>query len=133
MNDHELHDFEQRLAQSAPLAPSDECRTKTLTAMSRELRSARWDRRLARTAVAMLGAGVLLNAPLALNEHSPVGGGGHVAQESILETAVTIAAATDAESGRRYALQLAALSGAPLTSEQTAALDVALGPYSHSN
>jgi hypothetical protein len=133
MNDLELHDFERRLAGSAPLAPIDECRAKTLAAMSRELRSARWDRRLAQTAAGMLVVGVLLNVPLAVSERSPGPSGTQVAQESILETAVTIAAATDAESGRRYALQLAALSGAPLTSEQTAALDAALGPYSRSN
>ena len=97
--------------------------------MRRELAAARWDRRLGRVAAALVVAGVGLNAVVGLRDS-------HVArpaeaglarregmQSSLVATAAAVAEATDAETGRSVARQMAALGGWELSDEQAAAID----------
>ena len=92
--------------------------------------AARWDRRLVRAAVLLLIVGVGMNVSLTLvGSRSPELRASHVVhdrtQESLVETAIVVAEATDAETGRRFARQMAALSGRELTDQETAAIDAA--------
>jgi hypothetical protein len=53
-------------------------------------------------------------------------------RQSLVETAVVVAQATDAATGRRFARQLAAISGHKLTADDAAAIDAAIErPMSH--
>jgi hypothetical protein len=134
MYDESLDQFEQQLAAGAPGAPAA-FREAVMTGVRRELRAARWDRRLARTAAATFVLGVGMNAVVGWraerSAHAFFGGdhGGAVAQDSLVQAAAAVAEATDAETGRRVVRQLAALGGQTLSDEQAAAIDAAVGDH----
>ncbi|MCC6493120.1 MAG: hypothetical protein IT424_08870 [Pirellulales bacterium] len=121
--DEPLTQIEAQLTRATPGAAPRELRAAVLADVSRELKSSRWDRRLARTAAAALAAGVAINGATALIDGRPGGLGGDASQASLVEAAVAVGRATDAETGRTIARQLAAWSGSLLTHEQVAALD----------
>ena len=106
-----------------------------LADVRRELRAARRDRWLARTAAAVLLLGVGwngVNAMLGRRDAAALERGGpdfaaaDVRGDSLVQTAAAVAEATDVATGRNVARQLAALSGCTLSDEQTAAIDAAL-------
>jgi hypothetical protein len=134
MSDESREQLEQRLATAGPGAP-DALRDAVLRDVRRELRAARWDRRLARSAAAALVVGVGWNALNFAFERRGDGraapgvawaAAGEGSRDALVQVAATVAEATDATTGRNVARQLAALSGHTLSAEQAAALDAAL-------
>jgi hypothetical protein len=127
MDDESLQLIEQQLTEALPDAPV-ELRVVVLSTVRGELRAARWDRRLGRVAAALLVAGVGLNVAIGLNAANslrPARAAGP-SQEALVQTALAVAEATDVETGRRVARQMAAWGGRSLTNEQLAALDAAI-------
>lgn len=126
--------FEQIEVQIASLqlngAPSG-LRAAMLADVQRELRAARWDRRLARAAAVLLVVGVGLNLAIALRTAEsgrsqqarmvPSG-----SRQSLVDTAVVVAEATDLATASRFARQLAAMSGRELTADEAAAIEAAV-------
>jgi hypothetical protein len=102
-------------------------RDAVLAAMRRELRAQRWDRRLGRVAACLLIGGVGLNiaAGLASERFAPTNQR-LASSDSLVQTAVAVAQATDPETGRLLAQQLAAWQGRAVTPQQLAAIDAAL-------
>jgi hypothetical protein len=106
-------------------------RAAVLANVSRELRAAQWDRRLARTASALLLVGVGLNMAIGLPSADLRGGQSPTearasSQQSLLDAAIVVAEATDAATASRFARQLAAMSGQELTHDQAAQIDAAV-------
>lgn len=127
MDDEILEQVEQQLIEAAPGVPV-ELRGVVLSAVRKELRAARWDRQLGRVAAVLLIAGVGLNVAVGLNAANtvrPVLAAGP-SQEALVQTALAVAEATDVETGRRIARQMAAWGGQAMTNEQLAALDAAI-------
>ncbi len=95
--------------------------------VQRELRAARWDRRLARAAVLLLVVGVGLNGAIGTHADRSVRRqmAGHATQEALVQVAVGIADATDAKTAQLYARQLAAMTGRALSADDAAAIDAA--------
>jgi hypothetical protein len=120
----DLESIERQLTNlPLPSAPPS-LRSAVLKDVQRGLMVQRWDRRLARAAIALLAVGIGLNAAagwrggqpeanLAIAESRP---------DAIARAAVLIAEATDAETGRRFARHLAALDGMTLSPLQEAAI-----------
>lgn len=132
MDGENIEQIERQLSTALPGAP-DELRGVVLGTVRKELRAARWDRRLGRAAAVLLAAGVGLNAAIALhaaNAGLPTPAGGP-SQEALVQTAVAVAEATDVETGRRFARQMAAWSGHSMTNAQQAALDAAIAAQLH--
>ena len=137
MNDESLEQVERRIASLPPLGCPMELRSAVLADVQRELRAAQWDRRLARAAVVLLVVGVGLNVAIG----GRTGGLRNVSQQrvaksgtrqSLVDTAIVVAEATDAATGRRFARQLAAMTGGELTKDEAAAIDAAIErPTSH--
>jgi hypothetical protein len=124
-----LEQIERQLASLEPGAAPRELRIAVLDGIRRELRAARWDRRLARIAAVLLVVGVGLNASIGLRSRNSRDAGRRIAatsSQSLLDTAVIVAEATDAATGRRFARQLAAMAGLELSSAESAAIDAAL-------
>jgi hypothetical protein len=128
MSDHSFDQIERRIAATVRPGAPDELRSVVLADVRRELRAGRWDRRLGRAAALLLAVGVGSNFVIALGAargaKAPLAGG--PSQAALVQTAVAVAEATDAEAGRRVARQMAMLGGWSLTSEQMAALDAAV-------
>jgi hypothetical protein len=115
MTDDE-QELEQRLACAMPRGAPAGLRDATLAQVQRELRSARWDRRLGRLAACVFLAGIALNAGLALQGDARPADNAQVriagnSREALNQTAVIVADATDAETARRFVRQMAALGG----------------------
>ncbi len=135
MNDEQQEHVERLIAATFPTgaavgAPSA-LRTAVLADVRRELRNQRWDRRLRRTAAALLVVGVGFNGLITLGfggSHGPAAlvGGPDRMQPSILATATAVAEATDAQTARQFARQLAVMRGRPMTEQDAAALEAAL-------
>ena len=130
MNDESLKQIEQQVAANQSHGLPLELRGAVLGDVQRELRAARWDRRLARAAVVLLVTGVGMNVANA--RLSGTGGvtrpqvAGTESRKSLVETAIVVAEATDAATGSRFARQLAAMSGHDLTVDERTALEAAL-------
>jgi hypothetical protein len=130
--DHEsLSQIERQVAAVQMSGAPDALRATILSQTRGELRAARWDRRLARAAVLLLVVGICLNAAMAWQATVPrAGTRPQVVQsgqrQSLVDTAVVIAEATDAATGSRFARQLAAMSGRELTTDEAAAVDAAV-------
>ncbi len=63
---------------------------------------------------------------------SPLGVAKSNTRQSLVDTAIVVAEATDAATGRRFARQVAAISGHELTADEAAAIDAAIDrPMSH--
>lgn len=119
--------IERQLASLSPDGAPSELREAVLGNVRRELRASRWDRRLGRVATFVLLTGVGINAVMALGMND----GRHLmrkgaSRNSLVQTAVAVARATDEETGRQVAQQLAAWSGQVMTDEQVAAFEAAL-------
>ncbi len=128
MSDESLERIERQLASLRPDGAPAELRGAVLAGVRSELRAARWDRRLARAAVVLLAVGVGMNVIVAVRPdgfvgRAPVARG--PSQATLLAAAATVAEATDAETGIRFAHQLAALGGVALDSDQSSAIDAA--------
>jgi hypothetical protein len=128
MNDPSLTRLEQQLAAGSDDAVvPDALRNAVLAATRRELRAQRWDRRLGRAAVGLLVAGVGFNvaAGLTSERFSPTQQS-LASSNGLVQTAVAVAQATDRETGRLLAQQLAAWQGRSVTPKQLAAIEAAL-------
>jgi hypothetical protein len=131
MNDNSLERIERQIASMRAAESPKELRGAVLVDVQRELRAARWDRRLARAAAALLVVAVGLNVAAGwLGDESLRVPQSHVAasdvRPSLVDAAVVVAEATDAATGKRIARQLAAISGRSLTADETAAIDAAV-------
>lgn len=129
MTDNEsFNEFESQLATAGrPGAPA-ELRDVVLKNVERELRAVRWDRRLMRAAAILLAVGIGLNAFQVLaptesttSRNQQVARAG--SSEALIETAIVVAEATNAHTGRLFARQWAAMSGRALTDHEIAAID----------
>jgi hypothetical protein len=128
MNDDSFTNLEQQLAARAndAIAPGA-IRDTVLTAARRELRSQRWDRRLGRAAVGLLVAGVGFNVAAGLTSERVAPMRQSLASDAgLVQSAVAFAQATDIETGRLLAHQLAAWQGRSVSPQQLAAIDAAL-------
>jgi hypothetical protein len=52
-------------------------------------------------------------------------------RQSLVDTAIVVAEATDARTGRQFVRQLAAMTGHKLTVDEAAAIDAAIGQQAH--
>ena len=99
-----------------------------LRSVHRQLAGQRWERRLARFTIAVLLIGSALNWSVGWGDHNlhlPASQfASRPSSQAIVEVAVAIGRATDAETGSSMARHLAALSGTPLSPEQAAAIDL---------
>jgi len=128
MNNDPLEPLEQQLAQSRQSKAPEAMRTPVLAAVHRELAAQRWERRLARAAAVLLVAGIALNWTVGLRGERTASRRMEIAAkpEVIVEVAVVVAEATDAETGNIFAQHLATLSGTTLSNEQAAAIEQAI-------
>jgi hypothetical protein len=126
MNDP-LSEVEDYLASLAHSTAPPGLRDAVMANVRRELQSSRRDQLLARAAAALIAVGLTLNVVTASNARS-TGVERHdpTSQALFVRTAATLAQATDAETGRRIARQLAAWNGLAATRQQRAALELAL-------
>jgi hypothetical protein len=131
MDSESLEQVERQLAGFRPSAAPAELRASVLAEMHRELRASRWDWRLARAAAVLLVVGIGLNLAIGFSSFGssdvrsrPVAHSN--SQQSLLDTAVVVAQTTDAATGRRFARQLAVLSGYELSKAEEAAIDAAV-------
>lgn len=134
MNDPSLEQLEQQLAASVAVnAAPPALRDAVLAATRRELRAQRWDRRLGRAAACLLVAGIGLNVTAGLmSERFASRQQALNSNDDLVRTAVAVAQATDAETGRLLAHQLAAWQGRSISAKQLAAIDAALNAVSRS-
>lgn len=118
--------LERRLGAISGGAP-ESLRNAVLAAAHRELRAQRWDRRLGRAAVALVLAGIGLNAGVGLiSERSTTSSAAFATNDALVRTAVAVARATDAETGRLLAHQLAVIQDQSISPQQLAAIDAAI-------
>ena len=130
MDQSSLDRLEQQLTPLLPGSAPPALRRAVLDDVNRELRAARWDRRFTRAAVALLVVGVGLNGAIVLTGSSPSDQRPKqfaldASPNSLVETAIVVAEATNAETGRQFARQLAALNGRELTDQEITAIDAA--------
>ena len=129
MSDDGFEDVEQQIAAGRLPGAQSLLRARVLDDSQRELRAARWDRRLARAAAVLLIVGVGLNLVNAL-------GSSELDQQqqtrvaadvrpSIVDTAISVAQASDTTTAHRIARQIAAMTGHKLTAAEEAAIDAA--------
>jgi hypothetical protein len=128
MNDETIEQFEQQLVRARALGAPKELRGTVLCNVQRELRAARWDRRLARTAVISLVVGIGMNAAFLLPERAatPQLGTVKLKQDSLVQVAISVAEATDVRTGQRVAHRLATMAGRRLSIGELAAMDAAI-------
>jgi hypothetical protein len=127
-HDESLNEFESQLSAAQSSGAPVELRRAVLDSVARELRAARWDRRLARAAVVLLTVGIGLNAYQVLSpldattlRNRQIARAG--SSENLIETAIVVAEATNADTGRLFARQWAAMSGRALTERELDAID----------
>jgi hypothetical protein len=130
MNPEPLDELERHLASARHVGAPAALRGRVLSDVDRELRAARWDRRLARAAVVLLVVGVGANAALVFDSGAKAKAPPHQlaakdSQQAIVDTAIIVAEATNGETGRQFARQMAALSGRELTDQEIAIIDTA--------
>jgi hypothetical protein len=130
MENDSFEELEQRLIATQMRGAPAELRGAVLGCVHRELRAARWDRRLARAAAVLLVIGAGMNLAIGLR---PEGRSNETLlaaprEESLVQLAVSVAEATDAQTARSYARHLATLTGRTLTSDEVAAIDAAVEP-----
>jgi hypothetical protein len=128
MNPEPLDEFERQLASARQVGAPTALRGRVLSDIERELRAECRDRRLVRAAVVLLVIGVGMNAALVFDDgatriapHRQLAA--EDSQRAIVDTAIIVAEATNGETGRQFARQMAALSGRELTDRDIAAID----------
>jgi ABC-type Fe3+ transport system substrate-binding protein len=130
MSDEPIEHVERQLGGLRPATAPRAMRAAVLADVHRELRSSRWDRRLARVAAVLLIVGVGLNVAIGMKSLHDSAHSVHVVRgrprQSLVDTAVIIAQATDAQTGSQYARQLAAMIGQPLSDSEAAVVDAAV-------
>ncbi|HEX2477497.1 MAG TPA: hypothetical protein VHK01_22260 [Lacipirellulaceae bacterium] len=129
MENESLEQIERQLIGLHPSAAPGALRAAVLAGVHRELQGARWDRRLARATAVLLVLGVALNVSIGVHSVNSRDTNQQIARtssQSLVETAVVVAEATDAATGRRFARQFAAMAGFELSSAEAAAIDAAL-------
>jgi len=127
MDDQSLAELERRLGQRSGVEAPDALRALTLSQVERELRAARWDRRLGRVAASLVLTGIGLNAGVGLSsEHSTSSSTAFATNDALVRTAVAVALATDVETGRLMAHQLAVIQDQSISPQQLAAIDAAI-------
>jgi hypothetical protein len=130
MNDDTVEQIESQLSAMRPIGAPRELRSTVMAGVRRELRASRWDRRMARFAAALLIVGVGMNLAVGMKLNRDEQQRRHVAaarmRQSLVDTAVVVAEATDARTGRDYAKQLATMMGHVLTKDDAAAIDSAV-------
>jgi hypothetical protein len=135
MSENSLEQIERQIGAIRVVGPSLELRDAVLSKVHRELHAARWDRHLARFAAVLLVIGVGMNVAIGLQPSRS--GRPNVdtnrpaeARQSLLETAVVVAQATDAATALQFARQLAAMTGRKLTADESAAIGAAVERHS---
>jgi hypothetical protein len=130
MSDESLEHIERQIAGMRTLGSPAELRGAVLGGVERELRAARWDRRLARAAAVLLVVGIGVNVALGLRfdwtANQLAGSRRSDPRPAVVDTAVVVAEATDLLTARRFARQLAAMAGRALTKDESAAIDAAV-------
>jgi hypothetical protein len=130
MNDGTPEQIESQLAAMRPTGAPSELRGTVLADVRRELRASRWDQRMARFAAVLLIVGVVMNLAVGMKLNRDEQQRRHVAEartrQSLVDTAVVVAEATDARTGSDYAKQLATMMGHVLTKDDAAAIDAAV-------
>lgn len=110
---------EERLAHYAPAGAPAELRAAVLGQVHRELRAARWDRRLGRVAAVLLAMGIGTNGMVQwLYPPMATGPSTLPSPQTIGRLAATVAEATDIETARQFVRQMAALQGWPAQGEE---------------
>lgn len=125
MNDP-LITIEQQLAAEMPARAPAPLRDVVMKDVHHELKSARWDRRLAKVAGIVLATGIALNVALMVSGDDITAPQATVSNASLVQTAVAVAKATDAQTARQMASQISAWNGHVMTTEQLATLDAAI-------
>ena len=111
--------LEEELARCAPAGVPAELRGEVLHQVRRELRAARWDRRLGRVAAVLLAVGLGSNGVVQrLYPATPAGPSTRPTPQAIGRLAATVADATDMATARHFARQMAALQGWPAQGEE---------------
>jgi hypothetical protein len=128
MDQEPLDEFESQLAAVHTSGAPAALRSTVLNDVERELRAGRCDRRLVRAAVLLLVVGAGFNTALVLKDSPPRNAWtGSLAtarsRDAIFETALVVSESTDAATGRRFAMQLAAYSGRELTAQEIETLE----------
>jgi hypothetical protein len=130
MSEEAFEQIERQIAAIDGLGSPRELRAAVLASVNRELRAARWDRRLGRMAAVLLVVGIGLNVAIGQPDGS---GGGETARvrrsearPSLVDTAIVLAEATDAVTAQRFARQMAAMTGRELTADEAAAIEAAV-------
>lgn len=124
----EQHDetVERHLA-ALPLTPApQDLRTAVLSGVRRQLKSQRWERTLARAAVALIVVGVGLNAALLApgSGTRKDRGDGQLKIETITQAAVVIARSSDPQTATQFARRLALLNGVRLSHDDEAGIEL---------
>jgi hypothetical protein len=115
---------EQQLVRWATEGAPDELRAVVLRRVRRELRAARWDRRLVRAAVVLLSLGVGMNLVVAGGQGvSPDRTAASPTAHEIGELAANLADATDVETASVFARRMASLGGWPERGEDLNTLE----------
>jgi hypothetical protein len=126
MDDQSLAELERRLGQQRSIEAPDALRALTLLQVKRELRAARWDRRLGRIAAALVLTGIGLNAGVGLISEHSTSASIFATNDALVRTGVAVARATDVETGRMMAHQLAVIQDQSISPQQLAAIDAAI-------
>lgn len=130
MDDETLAQVESQLAGLPTSGLPAALRAAVLADVQCELREARWDRRLACITFGLMAVGLALNFSAGRLSPTPAPLPAAIARSrvdsSLIQTAVFVAEATDASTGRSYARQVAALSGREISPEEAAAIDQAI-------
>lgn len=106
--------LEEQLARCTPAGVPAELRGAVLHHIHRELRAARWDRRLGRVAAVLLAMGLGMSGLVhRLYPIATTGSTFRPTPQSIGRLAATVAEVTDVATARQFARQMAALQGWP--------------------
>jgi hypothetical protein len=126
MNENTPEPIEIHLAQFSPSAAPPRLRSTVLKSVHQQLAASRWERRLTCLAAALVLMGIGLNWSLGFhygNSASSLPSDLVAKSKSIVDAAVAMAQATDVQTATSFARQWAALSGSPLNSQQSAAME----------
>ena len=124
MNDqHEIGETERELMEAVPRPAPSQLRSAVLKSVQSELRSARYDRLLARIAVTTMGFAMALNLSVGWRAHQQelAANLARPATGSIVEVANTISLVTDEQTGKWFERQLAVLGDTAELAPQAAA------------